>query len=95
MKKKKGFLIFTVVFLAAIVFAIFYFRDPANTEAIEKEQDADAVETADELIDNLNSSFNDINFEEDTSETSTIEIEQDSLADQEMIETLEDLNSVF
>ena len=65
-KKGKKFIYITLGFLIVIVFLVFYFKDNTDTDKIEKEQDADAVVTADTLENLLNSSFDDIDFSEDT-----------------------------
>lgn len=76
MKKKKKLLVFTFIFTAVLVFVIFYFKDNTDVAKIEKKQDASAIETADDLLDDLNASFEDMDFEE---------FESDSLANDSII----------
>ena len=65
MKKKKKLLIFLLVFAAIIISLVFYFKDNTDVTVIEKQQDASAIEAADDILNDLNASFEDMDFEED------------------------------
>ncbi len=56
-KRKKRTLISLAVFVGLLVAAVFYFRDNADLEQIEKDQEISAEKAADDLADDLNASF--------------------------------------
>lgn len=67
----KRFIYYTLGFLVVVVFLVFYFRDPADTAKIEKEQILDIEEKQDSLF-NQDFDFSETTFSEDTIESDSL-----------------------